>query len=152
MSKENENMTNEEYYNIEQRNKYLDELGIEPHSYGTNFTQKHDKREKDWKKQREDYGFDERETWNLNDQFVEWLYCRCKMYVEKASPIVNLKYYKFQFEGKEYTQIEAIEYIIEKCEAYMKTKYAYSEEEDKNIAGMQKAIKLWSEVFPAMWW
>ena len=149
--KTNKNNVNTQY-NIEQTNQYLEELGLEPNNYGVNFTQKGDQRREVWEEQKKLYGFDERETWNLNNIFVEWLYCHCKMYLDKAGNIINLDYYKFEFEGIEYTQREAIEYIIEKCKPYLTTKFEYSEDEDAAIKGVQKAINLWSMVFPAMWW
>ena len=35
-----------------QRNKFLDDIGIPIETYGTNFTDKDDERNKHWKKQR----------------------------------------------------------------------------------------------------
>ncbi len=70
--------------------KYFDDLGLKPEEYGTNFVADDDKRAPRFAKQRELYGFDERETWALNITFIEWIYSRCMMYLETASEIVNI--------------------------------------------------------------
>ena len=57
-----------------QKCKYLDDLGIPINEYGTNFMSNDDPREKGWSKERKEYGFDNRETWNLDRIFIEWIY------------------------------------------------------------------------------
>ena len=53
--------------------KYLTDIGITedevPWEWNLN-----DKRQEQWKKEREEYGFDERETWNLDYMFDLWFY------------------------------------------------------------------------------
>ena len=95
-----------------QRNKYLDDLNISIDKYGTNFTSDKDERNEIWNKQREIYGFDSRECWNLDQIFIQWLYSHLMMYLEYVTGIINLEYHKFVFADKEYTQKEAIEFII----------------------------------------
>ena len=96
-----------------QRNKNKDDLGLDIKNYGTNFIDesKDDRREK-WKEQREEYGFDERELWNLDMTFVQWLYSHLMMYKEKASQIIDLSYHKVEWENKEITLEDAIDKII----------------------------------------
>ena len=43
-------------------------------------------RNQKWEKEREQYGFDERETWNLDFTFFCWLYERLRKYKE-VSPV-----------------------------------------------------------------
>ena len=63
------------------RNKYLDDLGIKRERYGSNFI-------KDNKLQRfierRKYGFDYRETVNMDLIFAEWLYSRLTMLIEQT--------------------------------------------------------------------
>ena len=57
--------------------KYLDDIG---------YTNRHDTwnsddpRQEKWARERDIYGFDERETWALDHAFACWLYERLKMY------------------------------------------------------------------------
>ena len=85
-----------------QGNKYLDDLGLKITEYGTNFISDDDERSGDWQKQREIYGFDSRECWNMDTKLIEWLYSHLMMYLEDASEIVDLTYYKFEHNGKTY--------------------------------------------------
>lgn len=133
-----------------QRNKYLDELGIPINEYGVNFLGEEDSRMAMWKKQKEEYGFDSRECWNLDNIFVQWLYSHLMMYKEEASRIVDLTFHKVKFDGKEYTQIEAINFIIEKCEAYLKDDRVFIPEEIYD--GLEDACRLWGKILPMMWW
>lgn len=125
--------------------KYLDELGIPLTEQHTNFCSKKDKRWKEWKKQQRDYGFDDRETWNLDKMFVEWIYTRFRMYKEIGGKIVNLSYHKFQYKEREVTQEQAIDIIIEACKNYL----LEIETED---ALSPEIYKLLGEIMPAMWW
>ena len=132
-----------------QRNKYLEDIGIPIDRYSTNFTFDDDRRQLDWKEQREIYGFDDRETWNLETTFVEWLYSRCMMYKEIGGNVVDLTFHKFTHDGKEYTQIEAIDCIIEYTKEYLQSGFI---ERDSLIEKVQYATHLWAEILPAMWW
>ncbi len=139
--------------NIVQRNKYLDDAGIKPENYGVNFTDKKDKRRRKWKKQRKIYGFDARETWNLDSSFAEWLYTRCSMYLDEAKDIVDLDYHKITYNDKEYTQREAIEKVKKWSLYYVKNKYSadqiVSERAHKSLT---KACELWAILVHYMWW
>lgn len=134
-----------------QRNKYLDKLGLKLKEYGTNWYDGKDKKE--WKKQRKDYGFDSRETWNLNHNFVEWLYSHLKMYKKEASKIIDLTAHKINWDEKEITQIEAIDILLKECKFFLiNVNGTDLEKEKKAYERMQKATKLWAELFPYMWW
>ena len=102
-------------YHFEQRNKYLDDLGIPFYEYGVNWTleETSKRNRKKWNKQRKKYGFDDRETYNMFIIFAEWLYSHQMMYRKKASEIIDLTYHTVEFEGETYTQIEAIDKTIE---------------------------------------
>jgi len=110
-------------YRFEQRNKYLEDIGLKPWEYGVNWTLDSDKeRLKVWKKQRKEYGFDERETYEIYPRFAEWLYSRLMMYREAAAEIgkVDLTYHTCEFEGKTYTQIEAIDKVLKWTRYFLK--------------------------------
>ncbi len=142
----------EKRYKIEQRCKYFDDLGIPAYKYGVNFLDKNDKRLKKYKKQKEKYGFDSRETWNLDKMFAEWLYTRCTMYLKEADGIVDLEFHKFEYNGKTYTQKQAIKKVIKWSKYYVLHKFDCDETEQKAYKKMVKAAELWAIIFPAMWW
>lgn len=134
-----------------QRNKYLEDLDLKQSEYDPDFQiDKKDKRQKKWKKQRKKYGFDERETWGLNDLFIGWLYSHLKMYEECASKIINLDFHKITYDGVEYTQKEVLDVILESCEEYLLVRNDWNKEK-KARENLTKALHLWAEVFPAFW-
>ena len=51
-----------------------------PNPYGNCLDHTYDKRQGRWKKERKKYGFDERQTWNLNTTMIELLYERVMMF------------------------------------------------------------------------
>lgn len=128
-----------------QRNKYLEELGIPLEEYGTNFMKDDDRRAESWKEERDLYGFDSRETWNLDQIFIEWLYSHLMMYKERTC--VNLSFHKFDFDGKEVSQEEAIDFIIETTKQYLIT-----DEFKRDYEKVNKAVKLFADIMNAMWW
>jgi len=135
-----------------QHNKYLEDLGIPLKDVGANFSDVNDKREKEWAREQEIYGFDERETWALDRYFIEWLYSHLKMYLERADDVIDLEFYKFKFENKEYTQKEAILFIIDACENFLLTESECYEDYMSVVKDVQNAIRLFADIFPAMWW
>lgn len=126
--------------------KYLDDAGMTERHDSWN---PEDSRQEQWEKEREEYGFDERETWALDSAFYCWLYERLKMYLDVNC--VNLTYHKFEYEGEELTQQECIDRMIHGCEIYFKQKddWNISEEDQKAISDI---AKIWAIVLPAMWW
>ena len=134
------------------RHYYLEQLGWDIRKCGTNFCDNKDKRYKKWMRERKKYGFDSRETWNLDGLFLQWLYEHLKMYKKEASKIVDLSFHKFDVNGKEYTQKECIDKMIKDL------KYILTHDDlDEDVAKkMQKKINrvldFWKIVFYAMWW
>lgn len=128
--------------------KYLDDIGKD---YSWVWKPEGSERDELFEKEREVYGFDSRETWSLDTVFYMWLYERLKMYKEYAGEIVDLNYHKFDFKGKEYTQLELINMMIERLESYFKKEdlFVSSEEEYEPI---KEIGEIWALVLPAMWW
>lgn len=128
--------------------KYLDDIGED---YSWVWKPEGSERDELFEKEREIYGFDSRETWNLDCVFYMWLYERLKMYIEYAGEIVNLNFHKFVYKEKEYTQLELINMMIERLESYFKKEdlFVSSEEEYEPI---KEIGEIWALVLPAMWW
>lgn len=63
------------------RNKDIQDLGISPLQMQVNLCKERpDKRMAEWAKERQQYGFDSRETWNFDATLFEFLYTRLKMF------------------------------------------------------------------------
>lgn len=125
--------------------KYLDDIGVKDRPDTWN---EDDKRQEKWEKERETYGFDERETWDLDLTFHLWLYERLKMYVDVS--FVNLEYHKFKYNGEEYTKKQLIDMMLERLEFSFKE--GYNDLDEKQYAYVSEIEKIWAVVFPAMWW
>lgn len=129
-----------------QRCKYLDDLGIPINEYGTNFMSDDDSRQKSWTKEREKYGFDNRETWNLDRMFVEWIYTRVMMYKEYT--IVNTSFHKISYKDTEITQGQAIDMVL----SLAKQCLLNSNDDKLFYDNLREICDLWKEVLPYMWW
>ena len=155
------------------RNKYLDNLYLEPEGYGVNWDLVDGKDIVEagfrWQEQQENCGgHDERELFNFDITFIEYLYTMLKMYVEYAGKDIDLNYHTFEYQNKKYTQLEAINYICDVLEEALvvrtreenvlenaNTKELILErpelpEIDYNKVG--DAIALFGKILPAMWW
>jgi len=142
--------------------KYLDDIGED---YSWVWKPEGSERDETFEKEREIYGFDSRETWNLDCVFYMWLYERLKMFVEIGGQVVDLNYNKFDFKGKEYTQLELINMMIEKLEYYFnedardskideyrKQGMSIVEADNKAYEPIKEIGEIWALVLPAMWW
>ena len=135
-----------------QKCKYLDDLGLKIEDYGTNFISDDDSRSESWSKQREEYGFDERETWNLDRIFIEWIYTRFLMYKEIC--VVNTDYHKIPYKDKEITQGEAIDEVLNLAKAILQSGTSiWDESTDKMVYENSREIcEILKELLPYMWW
>lgn len=133
--------------------KYIDDLEIETIYDST----KDDDRQEKWKQEQELYGFDERDTWNLDYTMVTLLYERLKMY-DKINN-VDTKYHTYTIGRKEETVQYWIEKMIENCEIVIKdevndkdTLEQYKEKEKIKHEKHKEIWEIWSQVFPSIWW
>lgn len=133
-----------------QRCKYLDDLGIPIEKYGTNFISDDDTRKERWDKQKEEYGFDDRETWNLDIMFIEWIYTRVKMY--KEVNVINTEYHKIPYNDTEITQEEAMDKILELAKEILQSSSSCYDDGAMIYNNSREICDLWKEVLPHMWW
>lgn len=142
--------------------KYLDDIGED---YSWVWKPEGSERDETFEKEREIYGFDSRETWSLDYVFYMWLYERLKMFVEIGGQVVDLNFHKFDFKGKEYTQLELINMMIERLEyffnedardskidEYRKQGMGIVEADNKAHEPIKEIGEIWALVLPAMWW
>lgn len=136
-----------------QKNIYLEKLGKKTKDYGTNFCDKKDKRWKKWKKQRKKYGFDEREIWNMDVIFVEWIYSHFSMYLQIAAvdlKVNTVSYTDDNGKTKEITQKKAITIILKECRKYLRADFLDNKE--KSEIFRSNIMQLLGELMPLMWW
>ena len=103
-------------------------------------------RNQKWEKEREQYGFDERETWDLCFTFFCWLYERLKRYKEVSPVDLTCKIVKVNNEEK--TLEEWIDIMINNSEALILLDM-YSEE---NIKLAEFTIEIFKQTIFYLWW
>ena len=155
------------------KNKYLDNLYLEPKEYGVNWDLVDSKDMVEdgsqWQEQQENCGgHDIRELFNFDITFIEYLYTMLKMYVEYVGKDIDLNYHTFEYQNKKYTQLEAINYI---CDVLEEALVVHTREENilENVSirtplpkrpelpkidydKVGDAIALFGKILPAMWW
>ena len=125
--------------------KYLDETNVTDRPDTWN---KDDSRQEFWAKEREDYGFDERETWSMDYTWHLWLYERLKYYKEYAA--IDLSFHKFEYGDSEYTQGQMIDMLIERLEFSFSEEYNDADNSQWNY--VREIETIWALICPAMWW
>lgn len=130
-----------------ENHKYLTDAGLQPDEIMQNMFGDDDERNEYWKSQRDTYGFDEREIWNLDTTFIQWIYEHLMMYMEQASECISLSYHKFWIDGDEKTQGDCIEEMI----AIAKELLTMDDLDDRYYDSCQRLCRIWSIVLPVMW-
>lgn len=134
-------------YSIESRDYYLDKAGMPVQDYKTNFTFVDDSRREHWREQREKYGFDEREIWNLDSQFLQWTYSRCMFFLEhELYGDVDIP-----FEGEKYKQEEFLYMLTDELLFCIENRYSSEVSMMEVTERMIRVGHMWAEVMPAMW-
>lgn len=143
---------------MRQRNIYLEHISPDIHSYGINWEHMgfHPVRRIEDFIQRRKCGYDYRITYNLDSWMIEQLYTWLYMYLEACHNVIDLEYYKYDFENMRLTEFEAIVYILDAFEYYLiclndPDKYC-TEEEEKAIKQVEKAFKLLGLIYRGLWW
>ena len=103
-------------------------------------------RNQKWEREIEEYGFSERETWNLDFTFFCWLYERLKRYKEVNCVDLTRKIVKVN--NKEKNLGEWIDIMINNSEALILLDM-YSEE---NIKLAEFTIEIFKQTIFYLWW
>ena len=173
--------------------KYLKEIGVNeeywPETvYTSAKSEVRDFREKEYNKYHDKVGVNPAETWNLSTTTLMWLYERLVEYRKHASKTIDLEFHTFEIDGKEYTQNELLNDLIDMAECILclpenikknskvwkrlssnkyiiecnklNTSLIVTNSISFSVIDCEKYIndlearfwKIWSIVFPAMWW
>lgn len=74
----------------------------------------------------------EEECWNMDLALVKWLNEHLKFFKEQVNEIVNLEYHTYIYNGKEYTQLEIINRLIELTEELQDVYPIVPDDKEKN--------------------
>ena len=89
--------------------------------------------------------------WNLDHEFILWLNYWFKEFKKKAK--IDLKFHKFEYKGKEMTQGEIIDKVIELTDKIHKYYYEFGSEEYKELGNdVDEVFDLFKLVYWCMWW
>ena len=144
---------------MRQRNIYLERINSDIYSYGINWKHMgfHPMRWiQNFIQRRRCGGYDYRITYNLDSWMIEQLYTWLNMYLEASFDIIDLEYYKFNIDDMVLNELEAIVYIMDSFERYLKVindidKWA-TKEEVAAQKQVKKALKCLSEIIFCLWW
>lgn len=133
------------------KRKYIDNLGIKytetPQGWNADIG---DNRLPRWEKERETYGFDERETWDIDYSFYLWLYERLMMYNEVNC--INTEFHKFDFEDEVLTQQQCIDRMIEGCELFLDQNKNNIKSTDEEFKKAGDVPYIFAMCIHSLWW
>ena len=104
------------------------------------------------------YDFDKRDTYNMDNTLVMWLYERLRFFQEKVSKEINMgeKLYLFGKEvlidGRVVTMQECVDRMVEDCKLIILAIKRLPEDWTVAEAAKDDLFKVLSKVFWAMWW
>ena len=103
---------------------------------------------KRWKMQRKEYGFDEREVYNLDYTWHLWLYEHLNMYLQVTNgvPAVN----EFKYKENIYTQEEMIQMILDRLSLELGLDTTWNDSEE-SVAYVKEIEDLWAVVCSSLW-
>ena len=130
--------------------KYIEDSGIKfedtPQGMLSN-----DKREEIWKEQREIYGFDTRETWNLDYTIKLFLYERLCMYNEINC--IDTTFHKIEYDGEIVNFQDALDKMIEGLKLdLILDEYDKKRKEPDTEKKINDVFPLLAEFIYCLWW
>ena len=156
----NKNYTRHDYKNNNKRQymkrKYLDDIGAKDRP--DQWKSKSHKRNRKWKKERSIYGFDERDTWNLDYTFYCWLYERLRMFLEVNN--VDLEAITFLYKGETLTLQQCIDRMLEGLKIAITDDPRFrvieididAQKQSRDEEKVKEVAEIWALVLSAMWW
>lgn len=101
-------------------------------------TEKHDKRERRFRKQRIETGFDDSETWNLDNTICDFIIPRLKVYQKIANKVLL----------REKSLVDKIDKFLLALQLYRNESFVTDEQE--NI--IKEGFSYFPEIFKSLWW
>lgn len=94
--------------------------------------------------------FDCRDTYEFFHTLTCWLYERFRYFQEGTC--IDLNFHKFDIDGKELTQAQCIQRMVDDCKIIMVGDLWDDEEAQKMEEAKDDLFKVLSKVYWAMWW
>lgn len=119
--------------------------------------EKKDKRHKVWAMERDFYGFDVTEIWNLDDTFLMMIYERLELFLQQTSWIVDLSCHRIEVGSEEKNLEDWIREILTLIHRIW-TFDSISEDKDPNyteeqsIKDEEKVYIILSRISRHLWW
>ena len=112
-----------------------------------------------WPYSEEDYPeFDERDTFNLDNMLIEWLYERLRYFQDVVAEEIVMddpEWRTYEVDGEQLTQLQCIDRMVEDCKTILLYK-EWEDEGDKEWPKIEAAkddlFKVLSKAYWAMWW
>ena len=104
------------------------------------FMKPHDDRWSKMKKQRLTRGFDDSETWSLDDTIAKFIAPRLERFIE---------IYKDFVDDSQDHYVPKMEQALEAFKMYVNDEDLFDEE---NFNKMMEGLKSFAEIFPTLWW
>lgn len=133
------------------KRKYIDELGIKytetPQGWNTD---NNDSRLPYWHEQREEWGFDERETWDLTYAFELWLYERLNVYDEINIVDTKSTLHQFEYKGNMLNFQDCIDRMLEGLKIKLTNDEWYNDEIIKEK--VDDVLPIFLLCYNCLWW
>ncbi len=134
--------------------KLLNDLGIKDRDLPWKYSPK-DERQVEWRKERKEYGFDERDTWNLHTTLTMLVYERLKFYREFAPISMDTPGHShtYEIDGEELAYGAIVDRILAAFEDYLKGKGEDDiRTDEERYKEYQTAWELLGVIMPSLWW
>ena len=134
--------------------KYLKDIGIKPADMPWNWNND-DSRQKEWREERQTYGFDERDTWNLYYTMTLMTYERLKHYREIAPVEIDTPHlsHTYEMDGKNVPYGVIIDRILTGFENYLKAKdEGWLDTDTKVYDEWLECWTLFALIIRSLWW
>lgn len=100
-------------------------------------------------KQRRLYGFDDRETWDLDKTFYNWLYERLMMFRDAAKADME-KIRLYTYKENEYTTAQLMDFLLICLRVAITKDYDLCSPEEREQ--IDEIPKVWAIIIREMWW
>lgn len=132
--------------------KLLNDLGIQDKDLPWKYSPK-DSRQAEWREERKEYGFDERDTWNLHHTLTMLVYERLKYYREFAPISMDTPGHShtYEIDGEELAYGAVIDRILAAFKKYLEDVdgKTYTDEDSQEF---KTAWELLGVIMPSLWW
>lgn len=128
--------------------EFLEKLGIGKDNIPQNWGRLFDKRRRKWYFQRKKYGFDERDTWDLNVSLPQMIYERIKLFDEITEEFIDKEFHKEQYRGQTITMQEGINLMLAALETNLKSEY----NSEEAYEAYREFLELYMIFHPYLWW